>query len=150
MTHMGSSAGTAVAEPAKQGQQGTQMFPCRQRSGADFFQLTFSDTADPSAKTTADLWPSLSLSHTQQKLCPPPGDRAAFLICQGRPTRAAASGSWQQGPAPRSLTPLVKDKQSQPISARGCPAHPRPLPSHFSTCMRGTRTHRLDVTLWCP
>lgn len=132
-------------KPGKQGQQGTQMFPRRQKSGADFSQLMFSDAADPSAKTTADLWPSLSHAHNKSsalhRATKPPSSPVRVADRSGGVRLLAA------GPVPRSPTLLLKDKQSQPISESG---RPRPLPSLSPTCTRDTHAHSFNVTLWCP
>lgn len=141
LTHVGSSVCLDDrVKPGKQGQPGTQVFQRRQRSGADFSQLMFSDAADPSAKTTPDLWPSLSHAHTHNRSSAlhratlPPSSPVRVADRSGGVRLLAA------GPVPRSPTLLLKDKQSQPISESGRPPPPRPLPSLSPPRARATRT----------
>lgn len=96
MTHVGSSVWTTELSRANKVNKARRCSRCRQRSGADFSQLMFSDAADPSAKTTADLWPSLSHTHTTKAL-PSTGRQSRLPRLSGWPTGAAMSGSWQQG-----------------------------------------------------
>lgn len=138
-------------EPGKQGQQGTQMFLRGPKSGADFSLLMFSDAADPPAKTTADLWPSLSHSHTntQQNAAHCTRRQSCLPHLSGGKgaTAAAMSGSWQQGRC-RVHRRCYSRTSSHSQSVRA--ATPALCRSHFYTCMRGTHTHSFNVTLWCP
>lgn len=136
LTHMDSSVGTAGVESAKQGQQGTLMFPPRLKSGADFSQPMFSELILLARQqSTFDL-----LCHTRTHNESPALRQATELLSS--PVRDERHERRCQAPGSRVGTALANGiTQGQAVTANQCiRLRPTPPPSSPSACAAHTPT----------